>query len=581
MSTETKYDVFISYSRKDYVDEATKQVIPGNVVSQIKEMFDANGISYWFDEDGIYSGDAFAPLIAKNIKSAKIFLFISSKNSNASEWTSNEIATAHAYKKKIIPFRYDDSVYNDSVIIYIARLDYIEYQSNPSKALSRLLSSIQTYLKSEKDREEKEKEAEERRLNEEKSKQEQANKLQQIREQIENLETRKYQIEQEISEQEKALSGLRNEKRIVEDKIENLRIERSHLLGYQHVDEKKKPKSEPKNPSLWKKIKGYLQTHKKVLTITISISMVVVLLIPTIGLLNRVDFSSPDGVENVLPASAMDSIEPTDTVIASISSSETTTYTVKGVSFEMVAVKGGEFTMGATSEQGSDAYSGKMPAHRVAPSDTKKGKTSEESSDADSDETPTHKVTLSGYMIGKTEVTQELWQAVMGSNPSRFKGDNLPVEQVSWNDCQEFIKKLNSLTGLNFRLLTEAEWEYAARGGNKSKGYKYSGSGDYDIGSVAWYHSNSSSKTHAVATKSANELGLYDMSGNVWEWCSDWYGDYSSGSQTNPKGPSSGSGRVCRGGSWDSYARRCRVSNRSYCNSPDFRNSDLGLRLAL
>lgn len=247
MSTETKYDVFISYSRKDYVDEATKQVIPGNVVSQIKEMFDANGISYWFDEDGIYSGDAFAPLIAKNIKSAKIFLFISSKNSNASEWTSNEIATAHAYKKKIIPFRYDDSVYNDSVIIYIARLDYIEYQSNPSKALSRLLSSIQTYLKSEKDREEKEKEAEERRLNEEKSKQEQANKLQQIREQIENLETRKYQIEQEISEQEKALSGLRNEKRIVEDKIENLRIERSHLLGYQHVDEKKKPKPEPKD----------------------------------------------------------------------------------------------------------------------------------------------------------------------------------------------------------------------------------------------------------------------------------------------------------------------------------------------
>lgn len=257
MSTEIKYDVFISYSRKDYVDEATKQVIPGNVVSQIKEMFDANGISYWFDEDGIYSGDAFAPLIAKNIKSAKIFLFISSKNSNASEWTSNEIATAHAYKKKIIPFRYDDSVYNDSVIIYIARLDYIEYQSNPSKALSRLLSSIQTYLKSEKDREEKEKEAEERRLNEEKSKQEKANKLQQIREQIENLETRKYQIEQEISEQEKALSGLRNEKRIVEDKISDLQVERTYLLG--HSNDTSNVESEKPNNSTffsrkWKKL---------------------------------------------------------------------------------------------------------------------------------------------------------------------------------------------------------------------------------------------------------------------------------------------------------------------------------------
>lgn len=283
MSTETKYDVFISYSRKDYVDEATKQVISGNVVSQIKEMFDANGISYWFDEDGIYSGDAFAPLIAKNIKSAKIFLFISSKNSNASEWTSNEIATAHAYKKKIIPFRYDDSVYNDSVIIYIARLDYIEYQSNPSKALSRLLSSIQTYLKSEKDREEKEKEAEERRLNEEKSKQEQANKLQQIREQIENLETRKYQIEQEISEQEKALSGLRNEKRIVEDKIENLRIERFHLLGYQHVDEKKKPekpKDDEQNSFFvreWKKLKEAMSLKHWIVNAFLVILLVVAL----------------------------------------------------------------------------------------------------------------------------------------------------------------------------------------------------------------------------------------------------------------------------------------------------------------
>ena len=228
------------------------------------------------------------------------------------------------------------------------------------------------------------------------------------------------------------------------------------------------------------------------------------------------------------------------------------TYTVNGVSFDMVKVAGGAFTMGATSEQGSEA---------------------------DSDEKPTHKVTLSDYMIGKTEVTQELWQAVMGSNPSNFKGNNLPVEKVSWNDCQEFIKKLNSLTGLNFRLPTEAEWEYAARGGNKSKGYKYSGSND--IGSVAWYTSTTNdSGTKPVATKSPNELGLYDMSGNVWEWCSDWYGSYSSSSQTNPKGPSSGSDRVRRGGSWNSYARYCRVLYR-YNYAPGVRFSCLGLRLAL
>ena len=217
----------------------------------------------------------------------------------------------------------------------------------------------------------------------------------------------------------------------------------------------------------------------------------------------------------------------------------------------MVKVEGGAFTMGATSEQGSDASN---------------------------DEYPAHQVTLLDYMICKTEVTQELWQAVMGSNPSKFKGDNLPVERVSWNDCQEFIKKLNSLTGLNFRLPTEAEWEYAARGGNKSKGYKYSGSND--IGSVAWYWDNSPYKIHAVATKSPNELGLYDMSGNVWEWCSDWYGDYSIGSQTNPKGPSSGSRRVCRGGSCFRDAGICRVSSR-VSGIPDEGGINMGLRLAL
>ena len=198
-------------------------------------------------------------------------------------------------------------------------------------------------------------------------------------------------------------------------------------------------------------------------------------------------------------------------------------------------------------------------------------------SDAQNNEKPTHQVTLSDYMIAKTEVTQELWQAVMGSNPSYFWGYDSPVEQVSWFDCQEFIMKLNSLTGLNFRLPTEAEWEYAARGGNKSKGYKYSGSND--IGSVAWYRDNSSSRTHAVATKSHNELGLYDMSGNVWEWCSDWYGSYSSDSQTNPKGPSSGYYIVVRGGGSVNIAMYCRVAYR-YRSYPESR-SHIGLRLAL
>ena len=226
------------------------------------------------------------------------------------------------------------------------------------------------------------------------------------------------------------------------------------------------------------------------------------------------------------------------------------TLTVNGIKYNMVWVDGGTFRMGATSEQGSEI----------------------------SDEKPVHSVTLSGYYIGKTEVTQALWKAVMGINPSRFKGDYLPVENVSWDDCQEFIRKLNSMTGQNFRLPTEAEWEFACRGGNNSRGYKYSGSNYID--NVAWYDGNSGKKTHPVATKSPNELGIYDMSGNVWEWCADWYGDYSSGRQTNPKGPYGGSGRVNRGGSWYNFARNCRSSIR-IDDYPTYRDDLLGLRLAL
>jgi formylglycine-generating enzyme required for sulfatase activity len=236
---------------------------------------------------------------------------------------------------------------------------------------------------------------------------------------------------------------------------------------------------------------------------------------------------------------------------------------------DMVLVKGGTFTMGCTSEQESDC---------------------------NDDEKPTHQVTLDDFYIGKYEVTQAQWKEVMGSNPSYFVGDSLPVETVSWKDVQDFITKLNAKTGLNYRLPTEAEWEYAARGGAQSKGYKYSGSNN--AGDVAWYYENSGDSalkgsnwsydnlrkynciSHPVGTKKANELGIYDMSGNVWEWCSDWYDDlYSSSAQTNPTGPTSGSYRVFRGGSWGSYyASYCRVSFRPDLPSRSY--SGLGFRLA-
>ena len=233
-------------------------------------------------------------------------------------------------------------------------------------------------------------------------------------------------------------------------------------------------------------------------------------------------------------------------------SGNTITIPVKnGISIEMVKVEAGSFNMGATPEM-ENPYDSEKPVHRVT--------------------------LTNNYYIGKYEVTQALWQAVMGSNPSGFKGDNLPVEEVSWNECQDFISKLNAMTGKRFRLPTEAEWEYAARDGNKSRGYQYSGSNT--LGDVAWYSGNSSSRTHAVGTKQANELGIYDMAGNVWEWCQDWYGSYSSSPQTNPTGAVYELYPVYRGGSWNSSARDCRTSYREYF-TPVFRNIDLGLRLVL
>jgi formylglycine-generating enzyme required for sulfatase activity len=224
--------------------------------------------------------------------------------------------------------------------------------------------------------------------------------------------------------------------------------------------------------------------------------------------------------------------------------------TQQAVDIRMISVPGGTFTMGCTGEQVGDCYGWEKPAHQV---------------------------TVSSFSIGKYEVTQAQWVAVMGSNPSKFQGDNLPVETVSWVDVQEFIRKLNAKTGKNYRLPTEAEWEYAARGGAQSMGYKYSGSNTVD--DVAWYDDNSGSSTHTVGTKQPNELGIYDMSGNVYEWCSDWYGDYSSSSQTNPTGASSGSARVGRGGGWDFFAQYVRVPFRLN-NAPDFRRSNIGFRLA-
>jgi formylglycine-generating enzyme required for sulfatase activity len=246
-----------------------------------------------------------------------------------------------------------------------------------------------------------------------------------------------------------------------------------------------------------------------------------------------------------------DTVYVHDTIYVSNAIRSRQTFTVNGVSFTMIGVEGGTFTMGATSEQVNDASSAEKPSHQV---------------------------TLSDFYIGETVVTQELWKAVMGSNPSHYTGSQNPVDKVSWEDCQTFIRKLNQLTGHNFRLPTEAEWEYAARGGKKSRGYKYAGSNT--IGDVAWYSDNSNDTTHPVKQKRANELGLYDMSGNVYEWCYDWYASYTSTAKTNPYGPSTGSEHILRGGSEHSNASSCRVSNR-HKDTPNGIFTNVGFRIAL
>jgi formylglycine-generating enzyme required for sulfatase activity len=213
----------------------------------------------------------------------------------------------------------------------------------------------------------------------------------------------------------------------------------------------------------------------------------------------------------------------------------------------MVLVKGGSFIMGDTFGDGNK------------------------------EEKPVHPVTVGDFYIGKFEVTQKQWQTIMGNNPSHFNGcENCPVERVSWIDVQEFLTKLNDLTGKNYRLPTEAEWEFAAKGGNESKGFKYSGRNNINF--VSWFSGNSGSKTNPVGTKEPNELGLYDMSGNVWEWVNDWFGSYKDMPQNNPTGPETGDFRIVRGGSWFGYIGGSRVSCRG-SDEPVNKRSYIGFRV--
>ena len=426
-----QYDVFISYSRKDYLDD-NGNIIYGNIVSKIKDSLKKNGITYWIDEDGINSGDDFARLIVKSIKDSKLVLFVSSENSNNSEWTRKEIASAVSYKKKIIPFKYDDTPYDDSLLFYLADLDFISYTTNGDKALNRLVTSIAHYLE----------------------------------------------------EQPKEVEKVKAEVPVTKSKPKTQNIVLISLLA-------------------------------------VAVIYALVMTVMNVGS-KKIEQKVEQKVEENVVASVKEESKPdtkpvTKPDVKPVEKKElkNTTIEVKGVKIDMIAVKG-------------DGVVG-------------------------------------DFLIGKYEVTQGLWNAVMGvtvaqqrdmldrSFKLRGEGDNYPMYYISWEDCQEFIKKLNALTGKKFRMPTEAEWECAARRGAQDNGEIF-----------GWYEDNSEGSTHGVGGKRPNSLGVYDMVGNVSEWCKDKK-DYD---------------RIVKGGDWASTLDNCEVSARSYLDS-SIRSDATGLRLVL
>lgn len=619
-----QYDVFISYSRRDYVDEQ-ENILQDSPVKAILDCLDENNISYWFDKDGLYKGAEFVEVIADAIADSKMMVFVSSEHSNSSRYTAGEIFEAIENDLLIIPLKTDHSQYNKKFKLLLNPLDYIEYYkadalSDMVKAINKEKERIAQHVaemerKREEDerrkREEMEKlKAAERRKREEEERLAKRNAvLEEVKAKIadvenhrfsqKNLKTKVFNLLRSIDIVEKecpvcgsacnieedfcpvcgwhfsSFSGIADLDFPVSDE-EKMALshysaawEKSKMVSVNTQTEMKRLKND--NDKLRKdterltkeneKLKSDVQLAQsgkasifsnklKWLKITgVGCAGTISLCIGWFFIMICTDMCGGESKNrDVRVNDTTEIIGIVDTTVIE-ETKNNKTFTVNGVDFTMVYVEGGTFMMGSEN------------------SDKK-------------DEKPVHKVTLSDYYIGKTEVTQGLWKAVMGNNPSYFKGDDLPVERVSWNDCQKFIEKLNNLTGESFSLPTEAQWEFAARGGIYSKGYKYSGSDVID--EVAWYGDKSSEKTHPVGKKLPNDLEIYDMTGNVWEWCCDFWGNYTIAEETDPKGPSHSSGfyHVTRGGSWISPATSCRCAYRYY-NSPESKVDNLGLRLAL
>ena len=506
--TMVKYDVFISYSRLDYVTE-NGELIPNNIVSQIKNILEENNISYWMDENGISGGDDFVKLIPSNIKASEIFLFICTKNSVKSKWVTRELGVADLWNKRIIPFICDESYADDNVSLYTTSIDRIEYNIKPHTSLSQLVSSVKKYTV----------DIRKKAIYSEISELEEQIYLLHI--QQKDLLLRIYEKQHDLGEKSKQCPVCENQCNHMDSFCQKcgwlFLPYATKLAGQEKAEEHARLLSAM---SIWKGGKAKMQEKAEIERLSKIIS--------DLGtqLQKMKEGQSAVGEKPLVHPILQQIIN------------------------NMICVESGCFIMGATEEQ----------------------------ENPESDEKPISTITIASFAINKYEVTQAEWEFVMQDNPSTFRGGKFPVDNVTWEECQTFINRLNVLTGMKFRLPTEAEWEFAARGGVHSQGCQFAGSNRVE--DVAWCTLNSENASHPVGQKLPNELGLYDMSGNVWEWCQDWFAEYSEVTKTNPLGPSTGVLRVLRGGSWLSTCRSCRVSNRHYY-APNDRDNNIGIRLAL
>lgn len=560
---QVSYDVVISYSRYDYLD-AHDNVIPGNEVSKIIEALIGAGITYWMDkkrEGGVLPGNEFAEIITKHIKACKILVYISSTAANQSEWTKREIAYAVGCGKKIIPLLLDDSPYQDSVGLLINGLDKINYYTNPKKGLEDMIEAINTHRDKLLEEERLNKEQEERQKEIEQKKSEDERRRREVEEQhqkelqrqiVENIHTsvKELNIEESKLDLERRKLLVKTEKVTDIEQRNSLKIEimESSPIRKKTQDEIKKLQDRVAELEAWS-----LPRTRQNKRVHIVNGCIIFILISVICFLCFLLFKNNNS-----------KIVPTEQNVAD----SIVEFCVNNVKFNMIWAEGGSFYMGSQN------------SNRSGHNYDRKSKI---------DESPVHEVTVNSFYIGETVVTQALWMAVLGSEPTDHggwqnwfgKGDDYPAYCVSYEKIVDvFIPKLNQLTGKNFRLPTEAEWEYTAKGGKKRDEYKYAGS--KTIRDVAWYLGNSHRVLHPVKEKVANGLGVFDMSGNVYEWCQDWYGVYNSASQVDPQGPSSSDAhkRVLRGGSWGSPAKECRVSER-YFYTPNTSVGSIGFRLAL